>query len=376
MADVFHSRQKVYLEAPNQPDVNKLPDRTLAAQRLIATRAQELALMCEIRLVEPQAVRDASKHLISVKIERLKWAPPGRQDFTINQITHPRPSLVRAGDKHCGNALMHKRLSFGATLLDTSGQANSQSLGQALRNGFFCVLVFTAGLLAGCNNVCFVGTSNNGNGTVGISAGNPPPACPLNPAHATVRVVNVKSPACESCTASIQVEHVFVTPRSIQIHTGALADASSPDWVDLAPVSGGNPRQIDLIGGATSEILIENATIPAGDYRQVHLQFVPDSPATAEELSADNVCGQTRSNCLVMANGRVEPLYFPSDKPELFITDQSIEKESLTILPDARIEIRLSLEPRLVFYSSSQQAWKRQIELGGTASAVPQPSSE
>ena len=246
--------------------------------------------------------------------------------------------------------------------------------GRAIHRIFCSAVIFASTLLGGCTNFCLVAVSNPG-GTVGVTAGNPPPACSLNLANGTVRVLSLKSPTCEACTASSRVEHVFVTLRGIQLYPGAIADSDSPDWVDLIPDLKTEPRQIDLIGGAIPEILAESATVPAGTYGQIRLQFLPES-VVVETPADDRSCGVTRANCLVMADGRVEPLHFPGDQPEILISGQSLEGDSLAVLPDSRMDLRLRLQINEVVYSSALARWNPQTELVGTAAATPQPSPE
>jgi Domain of unknown function (DUF4382) len=232
--------------------------------------------------------------------------------------------------------------------------------------------MFSAIGLAGCGNACVIGFSNNGNGGLIVKAGNPPPACSLSQANGTMSAVALKSPACESCTVAARVEHVFVTVRSVQLRPSASDDSSSPDWLDLAPHLANKPRQIDLMDNSMPMILVESAIVPAGSYREFRLQFFPGSPTSAEELPAENACGEARWNCIVMADGHIESLHWPGDVPELLIPFQSIEGNSLLVLPDARTDLRLRLEPHRAAYSFSTEGWKPQNVLVGQATVVRQ----
>lgn len=234
--------------------------------------------------------------------------------------------------------------------------------------------MFTAVALTSCSDSCFVGFSNNGNGGVIVKAGNPAPACSLTQVHGAMSVVALKSLLCETCTAVTRVEHVFVTLRGVQLRFGAREDATSPDWLELAPQLAKEPRQIDLMGNSMPVLLAESANVPAGSYREVRLQFFDGSPRSAEELPAVNVCGETRWNCIVMANGYVEPLRLPGDMPELLIPSQSIEGDSVAVLPDARVDLRLSLEPHQGSYISSSEGWRLQSTLVGRVMVVRQRS--
>jgi hypothetical protein len=234
--------------------------------------------------------------------------------------------------------------------------------------------MFTAIGLAGCGNSCFVGFSNNGNGGVIIKAGNPQPTCSLSQANGTLSVVALKSSVCESCAVAVRVEHVFVTLRSIQLRPRADDDANAPDWLELRLAK--EPRQIDLMGDAMPVILVEGASVPVGSYREVRLPFFSASPTSADELPAENACGKTRWSCIVMADGHVEPLRLPGDMRELLIPSQSIESDSVVVLPDSRMDLRLSLAPRQGYYFSSTEGLKLQNALVGRVTVVQQRSLE
>ena len=249
---------------------------------------------------------------------------------------------------------------------------------RSLRGAFLSGAIFLAAFVAGCGNFCLTGVANNGNGTVGVSAGNPPPTCSLNQGNGMARVLALKSSACEECTASARVAHVFVTLRGIQLHPSSLADADSPDWVELIPVLKSEPRQIDLMDGTIPEILSEGTAIPAGNYRQIRLQFAAQDSESGrgQEFMASRTCGTTRSNCMIMADGLVKPLHFSGAEPEIRISGARLADGMLVVLPDARIDLRLRLQPDEVVYSSSQERWNPQTELVGSAATGAQGSPE
>jgi hypothetical protein len=236
--------------------------------------------------------------------------------------------------------------------------------------------MFTAIGLAGCGNSCFVGFVNNGNGSFTINAGNPAPTCSLTQVNGMLNAVAVKSTVCETCVPAARVEHIFVTLRSIQLRRSGSDDTNAPDWLELAPQLANEPRQIDLMGSSMPVILVENAIVPARSYPELRLQFLPGSVTNAEELPAENACGGTRWNCMIMADGRVEALSLPGDVPELLIPSQSIESGSLVVLPDARLDLQLRFEPHQGSYFSSTVGWKPQNVLVGRAVIVRRKSSE
>jgi hypothetical protein len=89
--------------------------------------------------------------------------------------------------------------------------------------------MFTAIALTGCGDCCFVGFSNNGNGSLIVKVANSPPSCSLSQVHGAMSVVALKSSLCETCTVATRVEHVFVNLRGIQLRLGASENALSPN---------------------------------------------------------------------------------------------------------------------------------------------------
>jgi hypothetical protein len=111
--------------------------------------------------------------------------------------------------------------------------------------------------------------------------------------------------------------------------------------------------------------LLEGALVPAGSYRELRFQFVPESTDRFAGLSK-NECGGTLSNCIVTADGRIQPLQLPGDTPELVVP---LEHNSMVVLPDARLDLRLRLRPQ-VAYISNREGWKAQTILVGNADVV------
>jgi len=240
------------------------------------------------------------------------------------------------------------------------------NLPKALR----CVVVFSAIAFVGCSDTCYFGFFNNGTGNVNVKAGNPPPACSLPQANAAMRIVALNSPVCESCPAAAQIEHVVVAVQSIQLRSSAIDNADDRDWLEIAPRLATEPVQLDLAGNSAPEILIENAIVPAGSYREARLKFSPDFSAVPERLSDKNACGEKRWNCTIMADGSVESLQWPGDVPELVIAIHGAESDSLMVLPDAQIEVQLSLEAHKMPYLSGKEGWKLQSVLLGHATVM------
>jgi hypothetical protein len=237
--------------------------------------------------------------------------------------------------------------------------------GRKLQNTWTAVALIAVGL-AGCANSCFVFVSSNGSSGVFVKVGEPPPVCSLGAAQGAIRATVLKSRVCEACTPSTKMEHVFVTVRGIQLSPTTI-DANPPEWFEIAPHLAVEPKQIDLMGNAAPEILVDRAMVSALSYREVRLQFMlaPD----LQVLPAQNACGEGQWNCVVMADGRAEPLRLPRDVPEL-VMPLSIGNEAVAVLPDGRMDLQLSLESHRVLTFSSADGLKPQIVLSGRAHAV------
>lgn len=243
------------------------------------------------------------------------------------------------------------------------------------RNAIAIAAMLTAVELSGCGNTCFVAVSNNGNGSVLVVASNPPPTCSLGQATGMMSAVVVKAAVCESCPATARAQHAFVTVRGVQLRPSPTAEAKTAEWVEIAPHLAVEPRQIDLLGGIAPEILVENASVPAGSYSEVRLQFETSVSVRGDESPAPHRCGTKQENCLVMADGRVLPLRLPGDASELLLPYQKGDGYSFVILPEARMELQLSLQSQPTLYSSTAEGWKLQNVLNGSFTVVRKQSS-
>jgi Domain of unknown function (DUF4382) len=237
-----------------------------------------------------------------------------------------------------------------------------------VRVTFSCVCIAAIGI-TGCGNSCFVGFSNNGNGGLIIKAGSPPPTCSLSQAMGTMNVAVLKKPAFQFGLAGSSVAHIFVTVQSIRL--SAISGADSPDSLDLAPLLQKKPRQFDLVEDPSPEVLVDSATVPAGTYQELRLQFFSESAESASQLPMKNACGKSGWNCIVMDDGRVEPLAFNGS--ELMIPFDPTESPSLLVLPDSRVNLRVVLEPQLT-YSLNTDGWKIRVVLIGKVEFTRSPS--
>ncbi len=224
--------------------------------------------------------------------------------------------------------------------------------------------------LASCGTTCVAGIFANGNGVLVVKSSTPPPACGVSAGMGMIKVTANKSEVCESCTASSRPGHIFVTLSRIQLRSVFPDAANHPQWVDLAPRLLLEPRQIDLLCDSATEILVQSAAVPAGKYDELRLEFLPDTPADADGLPAENSCGPNRGNCMLMADGRVEELRFTGDgdTPELLLPLQYNGSGAVAVVPGATVDLQFTLQPQPVSGVSPSEGWRIHYVLGGSAS--------
>lgn len=240
----------------------------------------------------------------------------------------------------------------------------------SIRNSFLSAVAVSACLaLESCGTTCVAGIFNNGNGVILIKNSTPPPACPPSMGMGMMTVATSKSQVCEICTASSRAQHIFVTLKSIQLHSISPVSPNSPDWLEIAPHLVREPRQIDLLS-SSPEILVQTAPVPAGTYRELLLRFLTETQADPETLASDNPCGYNRRNCLVLADGRVEDLYFTGngDPTELLLPLRYNGSSALAIVPGGTVEVGLTLEPQQISSVSPSEGWRIHYALVGNAS--------
>jgi hypothetical protein len=151
-----------------------------------------------------------------------------------------------------------------------------------------------------------------------------------------------------------------------------MDESGGSDWIELDNQLAKAPRQMDLMGDPLQEVLVQNARVPPGYFREVRLQFLEGAASSGESSLSDNACGKTGWNCVVRADGRIERLRWTGAVPELLIPLQSIHSNSLVVLPDLRTDLQLKLEPRQELLFSGIKGWNAQTVLTGSAT-VQQP---
>ena len=257
--------------------------------------------------------------------------------------TSLRPSL-RPGKTSYKRSGSRQLASPRARIRGTIGHERSpqvramQFLSLDLRKIAPLAVLCAGGCVAGCGNSCFVGYSINGNGGVIIKAGNPPPVCMLNQAQGKVRVAMAKIAKCDNCAPVGQLQHMLVALRDIEIHSEGETDDTG--WVDIASTVAANPRTLDLVGDPIPDFVVASATVPAGSYDLLRLRFAPDMDGSeSEDHPGTDHCGSGIANCLIMSDGRMEPLRVGGDSAEV----QTRMKQPLLVLPNSVSQLRIHL---------------------------------
>ena len=240
----------------------------------------------------------------------------------------------------------------------------------SIRTAFLSAgMVLASVVVASCGTTCVAGIFANGTGIVLVKNSTPPPACPFSTGMGMMSVTAMKSQICENCTASSRAEHVFVALKGIQLHSVFPESPNNPEWVELAPELAREPRRIDMVGDSPSEVLVQNVRIQAGTYRELRLQFSPGTPTGLDSPSVENSCGDTRQNCMLMADGHIEELHFEANgnAPDLLIPLQNNGNGAVAIVPDANIDLRFTLQPQTVSSVSTAEGWHIHYVLVGSA---------
>jgi Domain of unknown function (DUF4382) len=215
-------------------------------------------------------------------------------------------------------------------------------------NGFI-LLSLSSVFLTGCANSCIVGVWNPPNSTIGVVAGNPPPACALTKATGALRLVLHSKSSCEFCSASNRVQSAVLSLKGIDVHSSANARDESSAWQELLPQLETQPIQVHLLNEGTNSLgtdtLAERVLIPAGTYDLLRLRFVSNQPGAIGEIPAKNACGRVGRNCVLMADGQIEPLVFAEDKLGSSFASETTADGLLLVLPGTESELLIELTP-------------------------------
>ncbi len=156
------------------------------------------------------------------------------------------------------------------------------------RGGSFPAVILLLVFLAGCggNNDTSIPVPSNLTGTVRVSLSDPP--------------------TCEAPAGNFT--NVWVTVTRVRVHVSNTAAAADSGWVDLTDLTD-NPLQIDLLGTPDTSCVLatlgSTVGLPAGNYQQIRIHLLSNSPAQGVATPATNNCGTEGFNCAMFTDGSV-----------------------------------------------------------------------
>jgi hypothetical protein len=130
------------------------------------------------------------------------------------------------------------------------------------------------------------------------------------PVTGTVTTNLSDPPTCAAPNGPFQ--KVWVTITRVRAHISADADPSGSGWVDLVDLRK-SPAQIDMLSLASASCLLNqigSATgLPPGNYQQIRVILLSNTPASGEATPASNKCGSGNGfNCVVPTGGSPQML--------------------------------------------------------------------
>ena len=129
----------------------------------------------------------------------------------------------------------------------------------------------------------------------------------------TINVSISDPPSCKAPAGSFL--HVYVTVRSVQAHLSATAMDDSAGWQELAPQLVAHPMQIDLFSSAQTNCVLAqlgSAELPPGNYQQIRLLLLSNSPAASDPVPSQNACAGQGFNCVVPSDNSIHQLTLSS----------------------------------------------------------------
>jgi hypothetical protein len=146
----------------------------------------------------------------------------------------------------------------------------------------------------------------------GCGGGASEPAAPAA-SNGSINVSISDPPSCKDPNGSFM--HVYITVRSVRAHIDPNASDNSSGWQELAPQLASQPMQIDLFSSAQTNCVLAqlgSASLPAGNYQQIRLVLVSNSPSGNDAVPSSNACAGNGYNCVVLADNSMHELVLSS----------------------------------------------------------------
>jgi len=154
-------------------------------------------------------------------------------------------------------------------------------------------------------------------------------------------------PVCEAPQGPFT--SVWVTVTRVRAHLSSAAGSSGPGWVDLLDLRGA-PVQLDLLNLGTPNCLLTQlgatAGLPVGNYQQIRLHLLSNTPAPGEVVPSPNVCAPAGGyNCVVHVTNGYQLLQLGSQaNTGLKIPPGQIAGGGLTVLPNQMVDLNIDFD--------------------------------
>jgi len=121
-------------------------------------------------------------------------------------------------------------------------------------------------------------------------------------------------PTCLPPNGSLS--HVWGTITKVEANISSAAGPNDSGWVTLVDLSS-NPKQIDLLSLASTTCLLtqlgSSTGLTPGNYQQIRMILLSNSPASGQAVPAPNACGTNGYNCVTLATGGTLELNLSSE---------------------------------------------------------------
>ena len=139
--------------------------------------------------------------------------------------------------------------------------------------------------------------------------------------------------------------NVYVTVTRVRAHISAGAGEADADWVDLVNRTA-DPIQVDLLSNPDTACILSTLGstmgLPPGDYQQIRLHLLSNTPAAEQATPVTNACGVVGFNCAVLGDGSVVALDLSSqDTTGLMIPPGRIAGGGISLVDGQSADINI-----------------------------------
>jgi hypothetical protein len=150
-------------------------------------------------------------------------------------------------------------------------------------------------------------------------------------------------------TCKTTFQSVWVTITRVRAHTSSNAGPNDNGWIGLVDLRN-SPLQIDLLNlESTACVLTQlgsTSGLPAGQYQQIRLYLLSNSPNAGETTPTSNNCGSSGYNCVVLnGGGTPETLQLSSEaQTGMKIPSGQIAGGKFTVLESQSIDLNIDFD--------------------------------